>query len=86
MQILVFTYAVLTVIIGLLAIVFLVFNAIAGKNITRIYYTPRSENETEYGLRSLLLMYPKATIHTSQNPVSKRLESENSRIITHQEI
>ena len=84
MEILVLIYAVFTVLVGLFVLGLLTFNAIAGKNITYISYTPRSENETEYGLRSLLFMYPNAVIDTPQNPISERLKIENSRIITHQ--
>lgn len=84
MEILVLIYAVFTVLVGLFALGLLAFNAIAGKRITYISYTPRSESEAEYGLRSLLFMYPNAVIDTPQNPVSERLKIENSRIITHQ--
>ena len=57
-------FAVITVISGLLMLTLVVSTAIVSKNIKDIAYTPLSENETEYGLRILLFVYPHAVIHT----------------------
>lgn len=84
MDILVLLYSIFTIAIGIIALFLLIFCYISGKNIDYISYTPRSENETEYGLRSLLFMYPNAVIDTPQNTISEKLKNETHRITTHQ--
>ena len=86
MEIFVIIFALFIIITGTAMSVIIIASAIIGRNIRYITYTPLSENETEYGLRTLLFLYPNAVIHTPQNEISKRMMSENSRVIAHQEI
>lgn len=86
MEVFVIIFALFTVVMGLLMLSIIITAQIIGKNIKNITYTPLSENETEYGLRTLLFMYPNATIHTPQNEISKRLTHQNTRIIALPEI
>ncbi len=86
MEVFVVLFSLVTILAGLSVLIMLIAANIIGKNIREITYSPRSENETEYGLRTLLFMYPNATIHTPHNEISKRLETCETRIITHQEI
>ncbi len=86
MEIFVVVFAVFTIIAGLAMLGLILAAAIVGRNIDDITYSPGSENETEYGLRTLLFMYPNAVIHTPKNEISSRLKSQNTRIITHPEI
>lgn len=86
MEILVFCLSVFVILSGLSVLVFLIGNSIISRDVHTVYYTPRSENETEYGVRTLLFLYPDAVINTSRNEVSEQIEKKNSRVITHQEI
>lgn len=81
----VIVFAVITVISGLLMLTLVVLTSIVSRNIKDISYSPLSENEAEYGLRILLFMYPNAVIHTTGNDISLRFESDNSRVIVHQD-
>lgn len=86
MEILVFCLAVFIILSGLSILVFIIGNSIISRDVHTVYYSPHSENETEYGIRTLLFLYPNAVINTSRNRVSQRLEEKISRVITHQEI
>ena len=78
-------FAVITVISGLLMLTLVLLTSIVSRNIKDISYSPLSENEAEYGLRILLFMYPHAVIHIPENDISLRFESDNSRVIVHQD-
>lgn len=86
MEILVFCLAVFIILSGLSILVFIIGNSVISRDVHTVYYSPHSENETEYGIRTLLFIYPNAVINTSRNRVSQRLEEKISRVITHQEI
>ena len=86
MEILVFCLAVFIILSGVSVLVFLIGNSIISRDVHTVYYSPHSEHETEYGIRTLLFLYPHAVINTSRNRVSQRLEKKISRVITHQEI
>lgn len=86
MEIFVLISSLFVIVSGFAMLIFLIVNSIISRNVHTVFYSPHSENETEYGLRTLLFLYPNAIINTTRNPVSEKLESENSRIITHQEI
>ena len=86
MEILVFCLAVFIILSGLSILVFIIGNSVISRDVHTVYYSPHSVNETEYGIRTLLFLYPNAVINTSRNRVSQRLEEKISRVITHQEI
>ena len=86
MEILVFCLAVFIILSGLSILVFIIGNSVISRDVHTVYYSPHSENETEYGIRTLLFLYPNAVINTSRNRVSQRLEEKISRVIPHQEI
>ncbi len=86
MKLFIITFAILIVLAGLGMLFLITTAAVIGRTIEHVSYYPRSENETEYGLRSLLFMYPNAIIYTPENKVSQKLSKENNRIIIHQEI
>lgn len=86
MEILVFSLAVFIILSGISVLVFLIGNSVISRDVHTVYYSPHSENETEYGVRTLLFLYPNAVINTTRNRVSERLEEKISRVITHQEI
>lgn len=86
MEILIFCLAVFIILSGLSVLVFLIGNSVISRDVHTVYYSPHSENETEYGIRTLLFLYPNAVINTTRNPVSERLERKKTRVITHQEI
>lgn len=85
MEFLVVICSLFVIISGISILMLLIANSIINRNVHTVFYSPRSEGETEYGLRTLLFLYPKAVINTTKNPVSVRLEKETCRIITHQE-
>ena len=86
MYVFILFFVIFTILSGMAMLIFTLTASIIGKNIECITYTPLTENETEYGLRTLLFMYPNAVIHTPQNEKSNRLMAENTRVIVHQEI
>ena len=86
MEILIFCLSVFIILSGLSVLVFLIGNSVISRDVHTVYYSPHSENETEYGVRTLLFLYPNAVINTSRNRVSERLEKKIARVITHQEI
>ena len=86
MEFLVLISSLFVIVSGFAMLMFLIVNSVINRNVHTVFYSPRSENETEYGLRTLLFLYPNAVINTTGNTVSKKLELENNRIITHQEL
>ena len=86
MEILIFCLSVFIILSGLSVLVFLIGNSVISRDVHTVYYSTHSENETEYGVRTLLFLYPNAVINTSRNSVSERLEKKIARVITHQEI
>lgn len=74
------------ILVGMLYFIMIAVNSFRTKGINHIVFYPKSDNETEYELRRLLLKYPNAIINTTQNPISYRLAQDNSRIIIHQEL
>lgn len=86
MYVFVLFFVLCTILSGMAMLSLIIATSIIGKKIESVTYTPLTENETEYGLRTLLFMYPNAVIHTPQNEISNRLMAENTRVIVHQEI
>lgn len=85
MKLFIFLLSLFIIGIGIATLCLLIFTAVSGKDVDYVSYTPKSVNEAEYGLRTLLFMYPNAEIHTVENSVSARLMSDYPRIIVHQE-
>lgn len=86
MKVIALTYVLFVIASGVFIFAFVLLNSIINRNIHHISYSPKSENETEFGLRSLLFLYPNAVIDTPKTPVSEKIHKENKRVTVHQEI